>query len=210
MAVVERISHRVAVMYLGQIVEIGPRRAIFENPQHPYTRKLIAAVPVADPARRRRKSELSSEEMPSPFRAVGDEPVVAPLVRRSAPDISSRRIRRRRVLATSKPRKHATRRNQGITSEAPHQAVAPASALEAASASQRLLRITSGDCMIVLAHAACGSLAAMAAVGARRQGCRVCGRVDLHHDRPVRCQRHAVAGDGRSRSTKACSASTRT
>jgi glutathione transport system ATP-binding protein len=80
MAVVERISHRVAVMYLGQIVEIGPRRAVFENPQHPYTRKLMAAVPVADPARRRRKTELSSEEIPSPIRAVGDEPVVAPLV----------------------------------------------------------------------------------------------------------------------------------
>jgi glutathione transport system ATP-binding protein len=79
MAVVERISHRVAVMYLGQIVEIGPRRAIFENPQHPYTRKLLAAVPVADPTRRRRKRELSSDEMPSPIRAVGDEPVVAPL-----------------------------------------------------------------------------------------------------------------------------------
>ena len=79
MAVVERISHRVAVMYLGQIVEIGPRRAIFENPQHPYTRKLLAAVPVADPARRKRKTELSSEEIPSPIRAVGDEPQVSPL-----------------------------------------------------------------------------------------------------------------------------------
>ncbi|HZQ59880.1 MAG TPA: dipeptide ABC transporter ATP-binding protein [Casimicrobiaceae bacterium] len=80
MAVVERVSHRVAVMYLGQIVEIGPRRAIFENPQHPYTRKLIAAVPVADPARRHRQLELSSDEVPTPIRAVGDDPLVAPLV----------------------------------------------------------------------------------------------------------------------------------
>jgi glutathione transport system ATP-binding protein len=78
MAVVERISHRVAVMYLGQIVEIGPRRAIFENPQHPYTRKLLAAVPVADPTRRRHRA-LTSDEIPSPIRALGDEPVVAPL-----------------------------------------------------------------------------------------------------------------------------------
>ncbi len=78
MAVVERISHRVAVMYLGQIVEIGPRRAVFENPQHPYTRKLLAAVPVADP-RRRRRHELAVDEVPSPVRDVGDEPVVAPL-----------------------------------------------------------------------------------------------------------------------------------
>jgi glutathione transport system ATP-binding protein len=79
MAVVERISHRVAVMYLGQIVEIGPRRAIFEEPRHPYTRKLLAAVPIADPARRRRKTELSSDEIPSPIRAVGDEPTLLPL-----------------------------------------------------------------------------------------------------------------------------------
>ena len=85
MAVVERISHRVAVMYLGQIVEIGPRRAIFENPQHPYTKKLMSAVPIADPARRHLKRELSTHEIPSPIRAVGDLPVVEPLVQ-VAPD----------------------------------------------------------------------------------------------------------------------------
>jgi len=79
MAIVERVSHRVAVMYLGQIVEIGPRRTVFAEPQHPYTRKLMAAVPVADPARRRRERALSSEEIPSPIRALGDEPNVAPL-----------------------------------------------------------------------------------------------------------------------------------
>ena len=79
MAIVERVSHRVAVMYLGQIVEIGPRRAIFENPQHPYTRKLMSAVPVADPNVRRTTS-LEVSEIPSPARNIGDEPVVLPLV----------------------------------------------------------------------------------------------------------------------------------
>ncbi len=80
MAVVERISHRVAVMYLGQIVEIGPRRAVFEAPQHPYTKKLMSAVPVADPARRHAPRQLAADEVPSPIRAAGDEPAVAPLV----------------------------------------------------------------------------------------------------------------------------------
>jgi len=80
MAVVERVSHRVAVMYLGQIVEIGPRRAVFEAPQHPYTKKLMSAVPVADPARRHAPRQLAADEIPSPIRAAGDEPVVAPLV----------------------------------------------------------------------------------------------------------------------------------
>lgn len=64
MAVVERISHRVAVMYLGQIVEIGPRNALFENPQHPYTRKLMRAVPVADPMHRHPQRVLLSDELP--------------------------------------------------------------------------------------------------------------------------------------------------
>ncbi|AXA69576.1 dipeptide ABC transporter ATP-binding protein [Achromobacter insolitus] len=80
MAVVERVSHRVAVMYLGQIVEIGPRRAIFENPQHAYTKKLMAAVPIADPQRRHRERSLLVDEIPSPMRKLGDDPLVEPLV----------------------------------------------------------------------------------------------------------------------------------
>ncbi|PHY07955.1 MAG: ABC transporter ATP-binding protein [Alcaligenaceae bacterium] len=79
MAIVERVSHRVAVMYLGQIVEIGPRQAIFENPQHSYTRKLMSAVPVADPTVRRTTS-LEVSEIPSSARKLGDEPLVLPLV----------------------------------------------------------------------------------------------------------------------------------
>ena len=73
MAVVERISHRVAVMYRGRIVEIGPRRAVFENPQHPYTRKLLSAVPVADPAHRRPQRVLLSDEMPGNIYKRGEE-----------------------------------------------------------------------------------------------------------------------------------------
>jgi glutathione transport system ATP-binding protein len=65
MAVVERISHRVAVMYLGQIVEIGPRENIFRNPTHSYTRKLLSAVPVADPRLRRSERTLATDEIPS-------------------------------------------------------------------------------------------------------------------------------------------------
>jgi peptide/nickel transport system ATP-binding protein/glutathione transport system ATP-binding protein len=79
MAVVERISHRVAVMYLGQIVEIGPRRAVFENPQHPYTRKLMQAVPVADPTRVR-ELNLEVSELPSPIRSISYVPHIEPLV----------------------------------------------------------------------------------------------------------------------------------
>lgn len=73
LAVVERVSHRVAVMYLGQIVEIGPRSAIFENPQHSYTQRLLDAVPIADP-RLRRERPLITGEIPSPVWAPGEAP----------------------------------------------------------------------------------------------------------------------------------------
>ena len=73
LAVVERMSHRVAVMYLGQIVEIGPRSAIFENPQHSYTQRLLDAVPIADP-RARRDRPLLTDEIPSPVWAAGTSP----------------------------------------------------------------------------------------------------------------------------------------
>ncbi|MCA1969581.1 MAG: ABC transporter ATP-binding protein [Rhizobium sp.] len=76
MAVVERVSHRVAVMYLGEIVEIGPRQAVFDNPQHAYTKKLMAAVPIPDPARRSLKRNVSTEEIKSPIRPVGYVPPV--------------------------------------------------------------------------------------------------------------------------------------
>lgn len=78
MAVVEKMSHRVAVLHLGQIVEMGPRQRVFDDPQHPYTRKLLAAVPVADPGQRREHILLEGE-IPSPVRRVGDEPSIHPL-----------------------------------------------------------------------------------------------------------------------------------
>jgi peptide/nickel transport system ATP-binding protein/glutathione transport system ATP-binding protein len=74
MAVVERVSHQVAVMYLGRIVEIGPRAAIFEDPRHPYTRSLMSAVPVADPRRRRLREDLGFKPIASPVFPVGHEP----------------------------------------------------------------------------------------------------------------------------------------
>ena len=74
-AVVERISHRIAVMYLGEIVEIGPRAAIMENPQHPYTKRLMAAVPVPAAGRRALRRGLSTTEVPSSVRELNYVPV---------------------------------------------------------------------------------------------------------------------------------------
>ena len=74
MAVVERMSHKVAVMYLGEIVEMGPAASVFKDPRHPYTRRLIAAVPIPDPSRRNQVRQISTDEIKSPIRAADFEP----------------------------------------------------------------------------------------------------------------------------------------
>jgi ABC-type glutathione transport system ATPase component len=70
MAVVERVSDRIAVMYLGEIIEIGPRDAVLGSPAHPYTRRLLDAVPIVHPDHRRERM-LAARELKSPIRPVG-------------------------------------------------------------------------------------------------------------------------------------------
>ena len=74
MAVVERVSHNIGVMYLGRIVELGSRQQVFEDPRHPYTRQLLSAVPVADPRQRRLHDDAAFKPIPSPVFPLGYQP----------------------------------------------------------------------------------------------------------------------------------------
>ncbi|CUX65732.1 putative ABC transporter (ATP-binding protein); putative dipeptide/oligopeptide/nickel transporter [Agrobacterium tumefaciens str. Kerr 14] len=76
MAIVERVSHKIAVMFQGRIVEYGPRAAVIDNPQHPYTRRLLDSVPIPDPKSRRRFTlDSNVDELKSPIRSIGFIPV---------------------------------------------------------------------------------------------------------------------------------------
>ena len=74
MAVVERVSHYIGVMYLGRIVEIGSRQTILNNPCHPYTKALLSAVPSTDPRKRKMDSEMRFRKIVSPIHPVDYEP----------------------------------------------------------------------------------------------------------------------------------------
>ena len=74
MAVVERVSHYIGVMYLGRIVEIGSRQTILNNPCHPYTKALLSAVPSTDPRKRKMDSEMRFRKIVSPIHPVEYKP----------------------------------------------------------------------------------------------------------------------------------------
>jgi len=79
MAVVENVVDRLAVMYLGQVVERGTRDQVFGDPQHSYTKRLLDAVPIPDPSRKRRPHARPSIDLPSPIHPIGEEPKRLPL-----------------------------------------------------------------------------------------------------------------------------------
>ena len=80
MAVVEQMSHRVAVMHMGRIVEIGHSAEVLNRPRHDYTRRLLSSVPIPDPALRKARVIDAAREIRSPVYPLGQSPIRLPLV----------------------------------------------------------------------------------------------------------------------------------
>jgi ABC-type oligopeptide transport system ATPase subunit len=80
MAVVEQMSHRVAVMHMGRIVEMGQSSEVLNRPRHAYTQRLLSSVPIPDPALRKVRVIDAAREIRSPVYPLGQSPIRSPLV----------------------------------------------------------------------------------------------------------------------------------